>query len=124
MDRATGARRRELDQSEIFAGGAVNVEPPSDPTVKLLRALDIRNGDDHYFELHVYSRDARVSCRVVATDFIGAHGCLPVYCGGSPSQLYPQRNEAAEHLSKRFESPMDGIPRLAAKNGRPEGRSR
>ena len=46
MDRATGARRRELDQAEIFAGGAVNVEPPSDPFVKLLRALDIRNGDD------------------------------------------------------------------------------
>ena len=33
MDRAAGARRRELDQAEIFAGGAVNVEPPSDPLV-------------------------------------------------------------------------------------------
>ena len=28
MDRATGARRRELKQAEIIAGGAVNVEPP------------------------------------------------------------------------------------------------
>src|SRR6516164_9230288 len=76
MDRATGARRRELDQAEIFAGGAVNVEPPSDPFVKLLRALDIRNGDDDDLELHVNSRDARVSCCVVTTDFIGAHGYL------------------------------------------------
>ena len=33
MDRAAGARRRELDQAEVFAGGAVNVEPPSDPLV-------------------------------------------------------------------------------------------
>src|SRR6516165_4308485 len=81
MDRATGARRRELDQAEIFTGGAVNVEPPSDPFVKLLRTLDIRNGDDDDLELHVNSRDARVSCCIVTTDFIGAHGYLPCSVG-------------------------------------------
>src|SRR5215469_5305465 len=81
MDRATGARRRELDQAEIFGGGAVNVEPPSDPPIKLLRALDIRNGDDDDFKLHVNSRDARVSCCVITVDFIGAHEYL--LCGGS-----------------------------------------
>ena len=61
MDRAAGARRRELDQAEIFAGGAVDVEPPSDALVKLLRAVDIRNGDDDDLELHVNSRDARLA---------------------------------------------------------------
>ena len=39
MDRAAGARR-ELDKPEIFAGGAVNFEPPSDPLVERLRAVD------------------------------------------------------------------------------------
>src|SRR5208282_2224984 len=76
LDRAPGARRRELDQAEIFAGGAVDVEPPSDPLVKFLRAVDIRNGDDDDLELHVNSRDARVSCYVVTTNFIRAHGYL------------------------------------------------
>src|SRR5271155_2446489 len=76
LDRAPGARRRELDQAEIFAGGAVEVEPPSDPLVKLLRAVDIRNGDDDDLELHVNSRDARVSCCVVIPNFIGAHAYL------------------------------------------------
>ena len=81
MDRAGGARRRELDQAEIFAGGAVNVEPPSDPLVKRLRAIDIRNGDDDDLELHVNSRDPRVSCCVVIMDFIGAHQYLPCSVG-------------------------------------------
>ena len=81
MDRAAGARRRELDQAKIFAGGAVNVEPPSDPLVKLLRAVDVRNGDDDDLELHVNSRDARVSCCAVTTDFIGAHGYLLCFVG-------------------------------------------
>jgi hypothetical protein len=81
MDRAGGARRCELDQAEIFAGGAVNIEPPSDPLVKRLRAIDIRNGDDDDLELHVNSRDARVSCCVVTMDFIGAHQYLPCSAG-------------------------------------------
>src|SRR5271169_1624558 len=53
MDRAAGVRRRELDQAEIFADGAVNVEPPSDPFVKLLRAVDTRYWDDDDLELHL-----------------------------------------------------------------------
>src|SRR6202453_626402 len=99
MDRAGGAQRRELDQAEIFGGGAVNVEPPSDPLVKRPRAIDIRNGDDDDLELHVNPRDARVSCCVVTMDFIGAHQLPPVFCEGSPSRFYPRRNEAAEHFS-------------------------
>src|SRR4029077_3826497 len=62
LDRAPGARRRELDQAETLGGGAVEVEPPSDPLVKPLRAVDIRNRDDDDLELHVNSRDASVFC--------------------------------------------------------------
>src|SRR5271168_4701800 len=50
MNRPAGTRRRELHQTEIFAGRAVNVERPTDPLVKLLRAVDIRNGDDDDLE--------------------------------------------------------------------------
>jgi hypothetical protein len=74
MDRATGARRRELDHAEIFAGGAVNLEPPSNPLVKFLRAVNIRNGDDDDLNLHVNSRDGCISSCIIAADFIGAHG--------------------------------------------------
>src|SRR5208282_236722 len=121
LDRAPGARRRELDQAEIFAGGAVEVEPPSDPLVKLLRAVDIRNGDDEDLELHVNSRDARVSCGVVTTDFIGAHGYLLCSVG---DRRHGSIHEGMRRRIKRLESSMGGIPRLAAKNGRPEGSTR
>jgi hypothetical protein len=63
----------KLDQAEIVAGEAVEVEPPSDPLVELLRAVDIRNGDDDDLELHVNSRDARLR-GFVDLDFIG-HIC-------------------------------------------------
>jgi hypothetical protein len=49
--------------------GEIGVEPPPELRVELLRAVDIRNRDDDYFELHVDSRDTRVS-GVVTTDFI------------------------------------------------------
>ena len=37
--------------------GEVGVEPPPEPPVKVLRAVEIRDRDDHYLELHVDSRD-------------------------------------------------------------------
>ena len=45
-DRAPGARRRELDHAEVVTGVEVGVEPPPEPPVELLRAVDIRDGDD------------------------------------------------------------------------------
>src|SRR5207248_640119 len=61
-DRASGARRRELDHAEVVTGGVVGVEPPPEPLVELLRAVDIGDGYDDYLELRGYS--------------IGAHGCF------------------------------------------------
>src|SRR6185436_15362961 len=68
-DRASGARRRELDHAEVVTGGEVGVEPPPEPPVKFLRAVDIRDGDNDYLELHI---DSRYACifGVVTTDFI------------------------------------------------------
>src|ERR1700722_5449558 len=71
-DRARGARRRELDYAEVFAVIEVGVEPPPELGVELLRAVNIRDGDDDDLELHVGWRDAGVD----ATDCIGAHSCL------------------------------------------------
>ena len=34
--------------------GVVGVEPPPEPPVELLRAVDIRDGDDDHLELHVH----------------------------------------------------------------------
>jgi len=80
-DRAPRARRRELDHAEVFTVVVVGVEPPPEPPVELLRAVDIRDRDDDYFELHVNSRDARGAGRVIRTDWLGAHGCL-LRCAG------------------------------------------
>ena len=77
-DRAPGARRRELHDAEVVAAGEVGVEPPPKPPVELLRAVDIRDGDDDDLELHVESSDARNAGRIVSMDFGGAHGCLLV----------------------------------------------
>ena len=54
LDGAPGARRRELDQPEVVAGGDVGVEPPAEARVELLRAVDVRDGDDDHLELHVH----------------------------------------------------------------------
>src|SRR4029077_9506923 len=68
-DRAPRAGRRELDHAEVFTGGEVGVEPPPEARVELLRAVDIRDGDDDHLELHVASPDACVAGRVVLTGF-------------------------------------------------------
>src|SRR6202011_1881455 len=51
-DRAPRARRRELDHAEVFTAVVVGVEPPPEPPVELLGAVDIRYRDDDYLELH------------------------------------------------------------------------
>src|SRR5271166_4178691 len=66
-DRATRARRRELDHAEVGAVVVVGVETPPEPPVELLRSVDIRDGDDDYLELCIDSRDAGVP---------RAHACL------------------------------------------------
>src|SRR5580704_11985487 len=45
-DRASGARRRELNYAKILTVVIVGVEPPPERPVELLRAVDIRNRDD------------------------------------------------------------------------------
>ncbi len=55
-DRAPRARRRELDHAEVFTVVVVGVEPPTEPSVELLRAVEIRDGDDDYLKLHVHFR--------------------------------------------------------------------
>src|SRR2546430_4788104 len=45
-NRAPGARGRELDHAVVLAAVEVCVEAPPESAVELLRAVDIRNGDD------------------------------------------------------------------------------
>jgi hypothetical protein len=49
LDRASGARGRELDP----AGAEVGVEPPPQSDVEPLRPVDVRHGDRDDLELHV-----------------------------------------------------------------------
>ncbi len=66
-DGAPGARRRELDDAEVVAGGEVGVEPPPEAAVERLRAVDIRNRDDDDLELHVdVLRFRGLDCRFAA----------------------------------------------------------
>jgi hypothetical protein len=70
-DRAPGAGRCKLDHAEVFTVVVVGVEaPPELPTVELFGAVDIRDGDDNYLELHVHFRDARVAGFGVTAAFI------------------------------------------------------
>jgi hypothetical protein len=73
-DRASGARRRELNHAEVGTVVIVGVEPPPEAPVELLRAVDIRDGDDDHLELRL---DSFVAARVVTTKFVRAYGCLP-----------------------------------------------
>ena len=65
-DRASGARRRKLNHAEVFTADEIGVESPPEPPVELLRAVDIRDRDDHDLELHASFCDAG---RVVTPDF-------------------------------------------------------
>ena len=54
-----------LDHPKAVVKGEVGVEPPSETTVKFLRAVDIRDRNDDHLQLHV---DAGDFARVAATD--------------------------------------------------------
>ncbi len=73
LDRAPRAGRRELDDPEAVIEGEVGVEPPPEVSIELLRAVDIRDGDDEHLELLIDSREfrnSRVAGRVVSQRFI------------------------------------------------------
>jgi hypothetical protein len=68
--RAPGAGRRELDPAPVATSGEISVESPPEPCVKLLRAVDIRDGDDNHFELLVDFCGVRVADCFVTADFV------------------------------------------------------
>jgi hypothetical protein len=53
LNRAPRAGRCELDDPEAVIEREVRVEPPPEAPVELLRAIDIRDGDDDHLELQV-----------------------------------------------------------------------
>ena len=57
VDRAGRAGRRHLDHVVAVPGGEVGVEPPAEPRVERLGALDVGDGDGDDLELHVHLRD-------------------------------------------------------------------
>jgi hypothetical protein len=52
INRATRARRRELDDANVLCRGDILVKPPTQLLIELLGALDIRHGDDVNLEVH------------------------------------------------------------------------
>ena len=85
-DRAPGARRRELDHAEVLTAVEVGVEPPPEPPVELLRAVDIRDGDDDDLELHVDFRDARVLASLLRISVCSICHVLSSLCFSSESR--------------------------------------
>src|SRR5262249_5358578 len=69
LDRTPRTGRRELQNPEAIIETEISVEPPPQPPVELLRAVDIRDGDDDCFELHVNFRETCISV-VLTTGFI------------------------------------------------------
>src|SRR5215510_14823250 len=59
--RGSGARGRELGDAKTVLEPEVGVKPPAQPPVKLLCAVDVRDGDYDDLELHVQFRDARAA---------------------------------------------------------------
>jgi hypothetical protein len=81
-----------LDDAEVFTVVVVGVEaPPKLLAVKLFGAVDIRDGDDDYLELHVHFRGGRLGGRIVTTDFSGTHGCL-LMSSRVVDNVVPRRN--------------------------------
>ena len=68
-DRASGSRRRQLDDAEAVAGPMVDVEVEAGLLVERLRAIDVRHRDEHELELvvHVTSFGVSIDCRRTAT---------------------------------------------------------
>ncbi len=69
-DRAPGAGRRELNYTKVLTVVVVGVESPPELRLELLRAIDIRDGNNDDFEFHLDFRDARLAGGVVSLDFI------------------------------------------------------
>src|SRR4029077_5316727 len=67
-DRTAGPRRRELDYAEVFTAVEIGVEAPPKPRVELLRAVNIRDRDNDYLELHVHFHGTRAAGRFIAAD--------------------------------------------------------
>ena len=67
--------------------GAVGVELPAEACVQLLCALDIRDGDDDYLQLHIGVLDARDPLHVIAANLRRAHSDLPGWCQGTTLAL-------------------------------------
>ena len=88
LDRAPGARRRELDDPEAVVEGEVGVEPPTEAAVELLRAIDVRHRNHDDLELQVDgSRGGTFSRRLIVS--LGtAHLDLPgaaFHCSDTPN---------------------------------------
>ncbi len=92
LNGAPRAGRCELDDPEAVLEGEVGVEPPPEARVELLRPVDVRDGDDDDFELHVESPDVRVAGRVTR-DFGGAHDCLPGVVSGNDRRVPPTASQ-------------------------------
>ena len=63
--RGPGTGGRELDDPKAVQRGDVVVEPPTQALVELFGAVDVGNGNDLVFELHVDLPDVRVAAWVV-----------------------------------------------------------
>src|SRR5262249_35252147 len=77
LDRASGARRRKLNDPEAVTDRAIGVKPPPEPSVELLRPVDIRDGYDDHLELHVRFSGTRRPVRVAAAVLGRTHRGLP-----------------------------------------------
>src|SRR2546430_16689370 len=66
-NRARRAGGSELDHAEVLAAVEVCVEAPPEPAVKLLGAIDIRDGDNDHLELRGGSRNACILGLVLTT---------------------------------------------------------
>src|SRR5579872_2645730 len=73
-DGTAGTRRCKLNHAKIVPVVIVGVEPPSELRVESLRAVDVRDGDDDNFKLHVEFYRAGLASNVVRWGLIG-HIC-------------------------------------------------
>jgi len=58
--------RRDLDNAQAAGEAEVGVKPPSKPGVERLRAINIRDGDNHHFDLQICVCDGRKGCVITA----------------------------------------------------------
>ena len=80
LHRTSRPRWSKLHDSEAVIETEVGVEPPPEVPVELLRAVDIRNGDDEHLEFHVNSRGLRYAGPIDTTAFGCVHRCPLKMC--------------------------------------------